>query len=108
MTELADILALPLTDIYNTISSTFVWPAIWKIEIITVIPKCNNPEKSDQLRNISCTLLVSKIFESYLLSWIREEVNTRRNQYGGEKGCSTVHHLLDTWETVLEDLRRGQ
>ena len=77
---------------------------IWKIEIITVIPKCNNPENFDQLRNISCTLLVSKIFESYLFSWLREEVDMRRNQYGGEKGCSTVHHLLDTWETVLGDL----
>ena len=39
VTEFADILALPLTDIYNKITETFVWPDVWKVEIITVIPK---------------------------------------------------------------------
>ena len=104
MTEYADLFALPLTDIFNCITDTFIWPSVWKIEIITVIPKCNNPVNFDQLRNISCTLLVSKIYESYLLSWIREEINTRKNQFGGVQGCSTEHHLVETWETVLEDL----
>ena len=71
---------------------------------MTVIPKCAAPETFDQLRNMSCTLLVSKIYESYLLYWIREEVPLRKNQYGGVRGCSTQHHLLRTWETILEDL----
>ena len=104
MTEFADLLALPLSDIYNTITETFQWPLVWKVEIVTVIPKCGSPDSFDQLRNISCTLLVSKVFESFLLSWIREEVHLRKNQYGGERGCSTEHHLLETWETILRDL----
>ena len=74
MTEYADLFALPLTDIFNCITETFVWLSVWKIEIITVIPKCNNPVNFDQLRNISCTFLVSKIYKSYLLSWIRDEI----------------------------------
>ena len=60
MTEYAQ----PLSDIYNRITETFIWPNIWKMEIVTVIPKCVNPESFDQLRNISCTLLTSKIYES--------------------------------------------
>ena len=104
MTEFSDLLAQPLCDIYNTITETLIWPTVWKVEIVTVIPKCAAPEEFDQLRNISCTLLVSKIYESYLLSWIREEVTVRHNQYGGVRGCSTQHHLLHTWETILEDL----
>ena len=83
MTEYADLLAQPLSDIYNRITETFIWPNIWKVEIVTVIPKCANPESFDQLRNISCTLLTSKIYESFLLSWIREEITLRNNQYGG-------------------------
>ena len=55
----------------------------WKIEIVTVIPKSGDPETFDQLRNISCTLLVSKIYESYVLLWAKEEVSLRNNQYGG-------------------------
>ena len=104
MTEYADIIAHPLSDIFNTITDTFIWASVWKIEIVTVIPKCNDPQTFDQLRNISCTLLVSKIYESYLLSWIRDEVSTCNNQFGGVRGSSTEHHLLQTWETILEDL----
>ena len=104
VTEFCDILAEPLTDIYNTISETLVWPDVWKIELVTVIPKCSDPQSFDNLRNISCTLLVSKVYESFLLLWAREEVKPRTNQFGGERGCSTEHYLLQTWETVLQDL----
>ena len=81
VTEFADLLALPLCNIFNEITSSLKWPAVWKIEIVTVIPKCADPQSFDQLRNISCTLLVSKIYESYLLSWVRDEVVTRKNQF---------------------------
>ena len=58
MSEYADLAAVPLTDIFNTISETLIWPTVWKIEIVTVIPKCADPSSFDQLRNISCTLFV--------------------------------------------------
>ena len=72
--------------------------------------KRQNPTSFDQLRNISCTLLVSKIYESFLLRWTQEEVTTRVNQFGGVKGSSTEHYLLDAWEEILsglEDHRAG-
>ena len=43
MTFFADQLAVPLTDIYNTITYSFVWPIIWKKECVTVIQKTSNP-----------------------------------------------------------------
>ena len=55
----ATLLAIPLTDIYNAITSAHVWPTIWKQEFVTVIPKCRNPEGLGDLRNISCTMLAS-------------------------------------------------
>ena len=72
LTEFADLFALPLSDIYNTITDTLVWPAVWKIEIVTVIPKCNNAKAFEELRNISCTMMVNEIYESFLLRWIRD------------------------------------
>lgn len=104
----AVLLAIPLTDIYNEIMRTLVWPRIWKQEFVTVIPKCRIPSGLDDLRIISSTMLPSKIFKSYMLNWLATEVHCEDSQYGGIKGCSVAHHLMDLWDETgwnLEDDR---
>ena len=106
----SDSLAIPLQDIYNTITSTFVWPINWKREVVTVIPKKNIPRSYGDLRNISCTKLFSKLYESYVLMWAMEEIELKPNQFGGVKGCSTAHMLLSIWSEICEnceDYRSG-
>ena len=76
----ADLLALPLCDIFNAITTSRVWPAIWKQECVAVIPKKSVPEGVNDLRNIPCTMLPSKIYESYILNWLQEEVVLKPNQ----------------------------
>lgn len=98
-----DLLADPLTVIYNAITKTNEWPDSWKIEYVSVIPKCAKPSDIGQLRNISCTLLVSKVYESFLLDWAMDEVALRENQFGGVKGCSTAHYLLNLWQEILSN-----
>ena len=100
----ATLLAIPLTDIYNEISRSLVWPRIWKQEFVTVIPKCRNPTGVGDLRNISCTMLPSKIYESFVLNWLASEVKCKNNQYGGVKGCGVSHLLADMWDEVLGSL----
>ena len=78
----SDLLAIPLCEIFNSITTPRVWPCIWKPEFVTVIPKKAVPEEVNNLRNISCTMLPSKIYESYILNWIQEEVKVKGNQYG--------------------------
>ena len=56
------------------------------------------------LRNISCTMLPSKIFESFVLNWLSSEVSCKKNQYGGVKGCGVPHLLVDLWDEVLTNL----
>ena len=110
VTHFADFLAVPLADIFNKITSSKQWPKCWKKEYVTIIPKKNCPESLADLRNISCTLLASKIYESYVLDWIKKEVTLRSNQYGGVKGLSTDHLLVNLWQQVLEnaeDYRTG-
>ena len=100
----ADLLAIPLTDIYNTVTETAVWPLQWKKEFVTVIPKCRTPTDLGDLRNISCTMLPSKIYESFVLNWLSTEVACKDNHYGGVKGCSVGHLLADLWDEALGGL----
>ena len=97
VTRFADFIAIPLTDIYNCITVSRNWPVCWKREYVTIIPKKTNPEGLSDLRNISCTFLASKMYESYVLDWIKLEVMLRSNQYGGVRGLSTDHLLVGMW-----------
>ena len=104
MTECSDFFALPLTCIYNEILTTHIWPPCWKKEFVTVIPKKSAPEGLGDLRNISCTLLASKIFETFVLDRLKREVKLRSNQYGGVRGLSTESLLAQLWQETLENL----
>ena len=97
-------LAGPLTCIYNTITTTGVWPLSWKQEFVTPIPKKSLPAGLNDLRNISCTALFSKVYESFVLGWLCEQVGMRSNQMGGMKGAGTEHYLVELFQLVLEAL----
>ena len=97
-------LAIPLTDIFNSITVNADWPADWKVEYVTPIPKKAHPETPDDLRNISCTQMLSKTYESFVLEWLNSQVSLRTNQYGGTKGSGTEHYLVELWQKVLENL----
>ena len=105
VTKYADLLAVPLTAIYNDISETKIWPKIWKNESVTIIPKTRTPTEIGQLRNISCTMLASKVYESFVLGWTLGQVKLKDNQFGGSKGCGAAHLLISVWQNVLQDLK---
>ena len=101
--QAAPFLKKPVTDIYNCIITTLVWPVAWKREFVTVIPKKTIPESFADLRNISCTPLLSKIFERHLLARAQEEFSLKENQYGGVKGCSTTHMIVAILQEICEN-----
>ena len=100
----ATVLSVPLANIYNCITSTSEWPSIWKIEYVTPIPKKTLPESPDDLRNISCTQLLSKVYESFVLEWLGSQIDIRTNQFGGIKGSGSEHCLVLLWQQVLENI----
>ena len=102
--DAAPFLAQPLCHIYNTMISTSTWPMRWKEEFVTPIPKKAVPESMNDLRNISCTAFFSKVFESFVLGWLTEQVGMRQNQMGGMKGAGAEHYLVQMWQLVLECL----
>ena len=110
VTLFSDFLAIPLTAIYNDILSSYIWPSCWKKEYVTVIPKKAWSQGLGDLRNISCTLLASRVFESFVLDELKSEVKLRPNKYKGVKGLSTDSLLVQLWQETLhnlEDYRAG-
>ena len=65
--DVADSIAAPLTLIYNDMLCSQSLPLRWKEEFVTPIPKKPVPEGLNDLRNISCTALFSKVFEIFVL-----------------------------------------
>ena len=104
MTLFSDFLVIPLTGIYNTITTTYEWPACWKLEFVTLIPKRSHPESLNDMRNISCAMLASKIYESFILQWAKDQVKLKSNQFGRVKGRGTEHMLVTVMQRVLQDL----
>ena len=66
-----------------------------------VIPKCHIPEGLEDLRNISRTMLPSKVYESFVLNWLSTEVSC--SQYGGVKDCGVGHLLVDMWDQICNN-----
>ena len=104
VTKYSDLLAVPLTKIYNMILASRTWPSPWKKETVTVIPKSPSASTFEECRNLSCTPLFSKLMESYLMEMISSEVKVDTTQYGGIKRCGTEHFLLQAWNNILTTL----
>ena len=47
-------------------------------------------------------MLASKIYESYVLDWLKLEVKLRTNQYGGVRGLGTDHLFVQIWQAMLQ------
>ena len=100
----SDLIAEPLTRVLNAAFAEEIWPDVWKLETVSVIPKNPCPESLSETRNISCTPVFSKIMEFFLLEKIKDEVPIGLNQFGGLKGCSTNHYLAEVWTDIMSAL----
>ena len=90
-------IGIPLSAIYNNIVQTGNWPDTWKIEYGLPLKKTSQPTNEDDLRIISLTPFFSKLFEKFVLSWLLEYLEEHLDwaQYGGQKGNSVSHYLID-------------
>ena len=104
VTQNCDLLSVPLTHIFNAISTTGSWPSDWKTEFVTPIPKVPLPQTANDLRNISCTMLISKVYDSFVLNWLGSQMGLRDNQFGGVKGSGLEHLLVRLWQDFLQAL----
>ena len=102
-------LAGPAAKILRTIVHTGQWPRQWRVEYGIPLQKQENPKNEDDLRVISLTSFFSKVSEQFVIHWLLHYVGDKIDwhQYGGTKGSSISHYLIDLVNFVLynQDLK---
>ena len=88
-------MALPVSKIYNKITTTAEYPRQWVEESQFPIGKVHPPNSEDDLRPISKTFFFSKLYESFIGEWLLPIIRPFMDpgQYG-IKGSSIVHYLI--------------
>ena len=96
-------LASPLCKLFNKIAQSAIWPLQWRMEYITPIPKIPLPQTEEDLRPISLTSFYSKVMEGFVVTWLLHFIGGRMDfrQYGGTKGNSIVHYLIEFLNFIL-------
>ena len=96
-------LAEPLSHIINTSVKTGDYPAIYKFEISTPVPKVFPPQKVNQLRNISGLLNFDKVMEKLISRLVVSDMSgcMDPSQYGNQKGQSIQHYLVRMIHRIL-------
>ena len=95
--------ASPLSNIYNTATLTGIWPQLWKYEFVTPVPKVFPTETTEDLRKISGTKNLSKIYESLISEPIIQDMEPKMDpsQFGNVKGLSIQHYLVKMMNQIL-------
>ena len=100
----------PIMLLMNRITKTGEYPRQWVAEYQTPIPKSHPPMTENDLRLISCTAFVSKVYESFLRDWLMPIISPHldSSNYGGMKGSSTTHLLLNLLHFVHSQVEKTQ
>ena len=69
--------AVPVAEIFNSITKSGAYPRQWVKEFIIPIPKVPIVESEDDLRNISLTADLSKDYESFIADWLEPYVSKK-------------------------------
>ena len=94
----ASTLAAPLSALFNTSLRDGVIPALWKTAHVIPLPKKKPPRSIEKdIRPISLTPIVSKIFESIVMKWVDHILEDKIDdkQFGGGIGTSTTDALVE-------------
>eukprot|EP00057_Strongylocentrotus_purpuratus_P023760 XP_011678234.1 PREDICTED: uncharacterized protein LOC105444976 [Strongylocentrotus purpuratus] len=85
------------------------FPDIWKHASISAIPKTNPVTSYDQLRPISITPTLARIFEGFLADWIMSSIRpfVDHRQFGNLRGSSVTHYLVSLLDTIHRGLDKG-
>ena len=94
----ASVLAAPLACLFNSSLREGVVPAMWKGANVIPLPKQKPPHSLEKyIRPISLTPIVSKVFESIIMTWVDEILESKIDvkQFGGRPGMHTTDALVE-------------
>lgn len=104
-------LAEPLTAIFNASLCEGHVPLEWKLANVVPLPKQNPPRDiTSDIRPISLTASLSKVLESFVSRWVLDLIDKKldRKQFGGLRGKSTTHALIDMIHHWISALDKGK
>ena len=95
-----------MSDVINTSIRQGCWPNIFKLEVVTPVPKQFPPKNIDELRNISGLLNLDKIAEKIIAKMMISDMieNIDPSQYANQKGLSFQHYLVKFIDRVLQSV----
>ena len=101
------ILAAPIAAIYNSSLRQSYVPPSWKQADILPIPKVSQVTSlAKHLRPIALTPVLSKVLESFVVSWMRRATVHSETQFDSIKDSSTTLALITMLHHVLQRLER--
>ena len=109
--DFANVLAAPITSIFNASLAQSSVPSIWKSADVVPLPKVNPPKLVEKdLRPIALTPVLAKTLEGFVCKWIDELCPDSDDplQFGCVKSSCTTHclvELLHNWATVTDTPR---
>ena len=102
-------LSIPASQIFRTITRSGKWPKRWRTELGLALKKIPIPLSADDARIISLTPFFSKTYEKFVIEWLLRYISDKLDlsQYGGRKGTSINHYLIDFISFILynQDLK---
>ena len=96
-------LAGPASIIFNKIASSGQWPDHWKEGWAVPLKKVDAPEDEAEIRLIEITSYLSLQMEKIVLRWLHGFISDKldKDQFGGAKGHSVAHYLIEVMNFVL-------
>ncbi|MGE5822000.1 MAG: RNA-directed DNA polymerase [Nitrososphaerota archaeon] len=111
LVENADILSIPLLDIYRESLKSGTVPSDWKRANVTAIFKKGDKSLPSNYRPVSLTSQVCKVLEAIVRDSILEHVEKykliKESQHGFLKGRSCLTNLLEFFEFVTNYIDQG-
>ena len=96
-------LAEPAAIVFNQITTTGLWPDHWKEGSAVSLKKVPDPKDETETRLIEITYFMSLQMEKIVLQWLLGYISEKldRDQFGGAKGHSVAHDLIEIINFVL-------
>ena len=101
----APLLAAPVTAIFNSSPREDKLPDLWKTATIVPVPKKHPPGSlENDIRPISLTPILAKVFEGSVLNWVDDVITPQidERQFGGLAGTGTTDALVEMVHTWCE------
>eukprot|EP00745_Piridium_sociabile_P043063 TRINITY_DN87471_c0_g3_i3.p1 TRINITY_DN87471_c0_g3~~TRINITY_DN87471_c0_g3_i3.p1 ORF type:complete len:950 (+),score=231.72 TRINITY_DN87471_c0_g3_i3:692-3541(+) len=111
LSELSDVLALPITIVFRKSMETGKIPDEWRSANVTPIFKKGSRLAANNYRPVSLTCILCKVMEVLVRKQMTEHLQRNdlinQEQHGFTKGRSCVTQLLDTLDVWTEALDTG-